>query len=169
MYKRQLYKYLGITENNYATYILDNVSILNPFSKVNSIAYHTTWQLAKGKDYDLTVFGQAFRGIGSLYNATDNTSSTFRGNFDGNGSTVKYGLQGLALDYTVNSALGTVFPACLRRSGLFNTIVGYQDASCYETDGFIIQNLNLKGTITAEKKPYYMLYAGGLALSLIHI
>ena len=157
-----LYKYLGITGSNYATYILDKVSILNPLGKVNGTTYHTTWQLAKDETYDLTVFGQAFRGIGSLYNATDNTGSTFRGNFDGQGSTVKYALEGLAMDYTVNSALGTVFPACLRRSGLFNTIVGYQDASCYETDGFIIQNLNLKGTITAKGTPYYMLYAGGL-------
>ena len=158
-----LYKYLGITESNYATYILDKVSILNPLGKVNGTTYHTTWQLEKGKDYDLTVFGQAFRGIGSLYDATDSTGSTFRGNFDGQGSTVKYALEGLAMDYTVNSTLGTVFPACLRRSGLFNTIVGYQDANCYETDGFIIQNLNLKGKITAKDTPYYMLYAGGLA------
>ena len=158
-----LYKYLGITEKNYTTYILDKVSILNPLGKVNGTIYHTTWQLAKDETYDLTVFGQAFRGIGSLYNATDSTGSTFRGNFDGQGSTVKYALEGLAMDYTVNPTLGTVFPTCLRRSGLFNTIVGYQDASCYETDGFIIQNLNLKGTITAKGTPYYMLYAGGLA------
>ena len=158
-----LYKYLGITESNYTTYILDKVSILNPLGKVNGTTYHTTWQLAKDETYDLTVFGQAFRGIGSLYDATDSTGSTFRGNFDGQGSTVKYALGGLAMDYTVNSTLGTVFPVCLRRSGLFNTIVGYQDASCYETDGFIIQNLNLKGMITAKVKPYYMLYAGGLA------
>lgn len=158
-----LYKYLGITEKNYTTYILDKVSILNPRGKVNGTTYHTTWQLAKDETYDLTVFGQAFRGIGSLYNATDNTGSTFRGNFDGQGSTVKYALEGLAMDYTVNSTLGTVFPTCLRRSGLFNTIVGYQDANCYETDGFTIQNLNLKGTITAKGTPYYMLYAGGLA------
>ena len=158
-----LYKYLGITGSNYATYILDKVSILNPLGKVNGTTYHTTWQLAKDETYDLTVFGQAFRGIGSLYDATDSRGSTFRGNFDGQGSTVKYALEGLAMDYTVNSTLGTVFPTCLRRSGLFNTIVGYQDASCYETDGFIIQNLNLKGMITAKDKPYYMLYAGGLA------
>ena len=158
-----LYKYLGITEKNYTTYILDKVSILNPLGKVNGTTYHTTWQLAKDETYDLTVFGQAFRGIGSLYDATDSTGSTFRGNFDGQGSTVKYALEGLAMDYTVNSTLGTVFPACLRRSGLFNTIVGYQDANCYETDGFIIQNLNLKGKITAKDTPYYMLYAGGLA------
>ena len=157
-----LYKYLGITEKNYTTYILDKVSILNPLGKVNGTTYHTTWQLAKDETYDLTVFGQAFRGIGSLYDATDSKGSTFRGNFDGQGSTVKYALGGLAMDYTVNSTLGTVFPVCLRRSGLFNTIVGYQDASCYETDGFIIQNLNLKGTIIAKDTPYYMLYAGGL-------
>ena len=157
-----LYKYLGITEKNYTTYILDKVSILNPLGKVNGTTYHTTWQLAKDETYDLTVFGQAFRGIGSLYDATDSKGSTFRGNFDGQGSTVKYALEGLAMDYTVNSTLGTVFPVCLRRSGLFNTIVGYQDASCYETDGFIIQNLNLKGTIIAKDTPYYMLYAGGL-------
>lgn len=157
-----LYKYLGITKNNYTTYIPNNMSILNPLGKVNGVAYHTTWKLAQNQDYDLTVFGKAFRGIGSLYEASDAKGSTFRGNFDGQGSTVKYALEGLAMDFTVKADLGEVFPACLRRSGLFNTIVGYQDADCYETGGFTIQNLNLAGTVTTGDRPYYMLYAGGL-------
>ena len=157
-----LYKYLGITEKNYTTYILDKVSILNPLGKVNGTTYHTTWQLAKDETYDLTVFGQAFRGIGSLYNATDNTSSTFRGNFDGNGSTVKYALQGLALDYTKNTTVGTAFPASSGRRGLFNTMTGYKDESCYEPAGFTIQNLKLAGSIKIAGYAVLTVDAGGV-------
>ena len=155
-----LYRYLGISEGNYQAYILGNASILNAAGKINNTAYHTTWKLAKNKTYDLTLFGQAFRGIGALY---DVSCFTFRGNFDGNGSTVKYALQELAVDYTRNTTVGTAFPASSGRRGLFNTLTGYSDADCYEPDGFTIQNLKLAGSIKIAGYPVLAVDAGGVA------
>lgn len=143
-----LYRYLSITKANYTDYIKGSeykYGILNAAVKVNNIMYHTTWQLADGGDYDMTKFGQAFRGIGALYDAADQNCGTFRGNFDGNGSTVTIKLDGLARNYTDTA----IFPVTLRRRGLFNTIIGYSDASLYEVDGFTISNLKLKGSIQA--------------------
>ena len=155
-----LYRYLGIHASNYQAYILGNASILNAAGKINNTAYHTTWKLAENKTYDLTLFGQAFRGIGALY---DVYCSTFRGNFDGNGSTVKYALQGLALDYTKNTTVGTAFPASSGRRGLFNTLIGYKDESCYEPAGFTIQNLKLAGSIKIAGYAVLTVDAGGVA------
>ena len=155
-----LYRYLGINEGNYQAYILGNASILNTAGKINNTAYHTTWKLAENKTYDLALFGQAFRGIGALY---DVSCSTFRGNFDGNGSTVKYALQGLALDYTKNTTVGTAFPVSSGRRGLFNTLTGYKDESCYEPAGFTIQNLKLAGSIKIAGYAVLTVDAGGVA------
>lgn len=155
-----LYRYLGVNESNYQAYILGNASILNAAGKINNTAYHTTWKLAENKTYDLTLFGQAFRGIGALY---DVSCFTFRGNFDGNGSTVKYALQGLALDYTKNTTVGTAFPASSGRRGLFNTLTGYKDESCYEPAGFTIQNLKLAGSIKIAGYAVLTVDAGGVA------
>ncbi len=155
-----LYRYLGISEGNYQAYILGNASILNAAGKINNTAYHTTWKLAENQTYDLTLFGQAFRGIGALY---DVSCFTFRGNFDGNGSTVKYALQELAVDYTRNTTVGTAFPASSGRRGLFNTLTGYKDESCYETAGFTIQNLKLAGSIKIAGYPVLAVDAGGVA------
>lgn len=155
-----LYRYLGINESNYQAYILGNASILNAAGKINNTAYHTTWKLAENKTYDLTLFGQAFRGIGALY---DVSCFTFRGNFDGNGSTVKYALQGLALDYTKNTTVGTAFPVSSGRRGLFNTLTGYKDESCYEPAGFTIQNLKLAGSIKIAGYAVLTVDAGGVA------
>ena len=155
-----LYRYLGINEGNYQAYILGNASILNAAGKINNTAYHTTWKLAENKTYDLALFGQAFRGIGALY---DVSCSTFRGNFDGNGSTVKYALQGLALDYTKNTTVGTAFPVSSGRRGLFNTLTGYKDESCYEPAGFTIQNLKLAGSIKIAGYAVLTVDAGGVA------
>ena len=155
-----LYRYLGINEGNYQAYILGNTSILNAAGKINNTAYHTTWKLAENKTYDLALFGQAFRGIGALY---DVSCSTFRGNFDGNGSTVEYALQGLALDYTKNTTVGTAFPASSGRRGLFNTLTGYKDESCYEPAGFTIQNLKLAGSIKIAGHAVLTVDAGGVA------
>ena len=155
-----LYRYLGINEGNYQAYILGNASILNAAGKINNTAYHTTWKLAENKTYDLALFGQAFRGIGALY---DLSCSTFRGNFDGNGSTVEYALQGLALDYTKNTTVGTAFPVSSGRRGLFNTLTGYKDESCYEPAGFTIQNLKLAGSIKIAGYAVLTVDAGGVA------
>lgn len=143
-----LYSYLGINRDNYKTYLIGNVSILNPIGKVENKVYHTTWQLMADGTYDMKAFGQAFRGIGALYAATDKQCSTLRGNFDGQGSTISYALKTLRLDYS-NS---TISPDSLNRRGLFNSIYGYQDTNCYETNGFNIQNLKLQASVNADFK-----------------
>lgn len=139
-----LYRYFGIT-GNYGNYIINHYGILNASGKIDGNMYHTTWNLASNGTYDMTEFGQAFRGIGALYDAAGTNCSTFRGNFNGNGSTVTIELDGLARNYTDTG----IFPTTLRRRGLFNTIIGYSDASLYEVDGFTISNLKLKGSIQA--------------------
>ena len=139
-----LYRYFGIT-GNYGNYIINHYGILNASGKIDGNMYHTTWNLASNGTYDMTEFGQAFRGIGALYDAAGTNCSTFRGNFNGNGSTVTIELDGLARNYTDT----VIFPATLRRRGLFNTIIGYSDASLYEVDRFTISNLKLKGSIQA--------------------
>lgn len=115
-----LYKYMGITQEQYLDYIVyhlnGNYSILNPAEPLNGTTYHITWELAEAEMYDMGLFKNGFRGIGSLYRTVDGYGATFRGDFDGNGSQIK-----LAIDRRVHWAEKTLFETTTH-CGLFNSL-----------------------------------------------
>ena len=136
-----LFQYMGIENAKYLDYVKEeytkessgessgDYSILNASDAVNGIKYHIFWNLIENGTYDMRVFNtgtfDAFRGIGGLYypaNVNGNTvtniaGSSFRGDFDGNGSTILLDMErwwNAAEDY-----LGTA--ATAKRVGLFNS------------------------------------------------
>lgn len=76
-------------------------------------------------DYDLSIYGRSFRGIGGLYHPT---YSQFRANFNGNGANV---IINMVRDW--DSSITT--------TGMFNGL-----ETVREGDGFTIQNLNIKNS-----------------------
>ncbi len=150
-----LYKYLGITGNDYTDYLVNGYTILNPSQKINSTAYSVQWNLAESTTYDLTVYGKSFRGYGAIYQAGNGNGGTFHGNFDGNGSTIKFALERESL--ATNSEI--------YRAGLFNTIYGNDDAmynvvadfketgsdSAVEKRCFEIRDFTIEGSVDVTK------------------
>lgn len=118
-----LYDCMGITGDAYLNYWVesdgDGYTVLNPampFGTSEGTKLHRiTWNLANGGNYDMAQFGDAFRGIGAVYQTGNAHGGTFHGNFDGNGSTIQLSMTRKVLDTEINS---TTIP----RVGLFNTI-----------------------------------------------
>lgn len=124
-----LYDYMGITEDAYLKYWVavdgDGYNVLNPampFGTPEGVKVHRiTWQLANGLNYDMAQFGNAFRGIGAVYQTGDSHGGTFHGNFDGNDSTI-------TLDLTRKVLASEETNYSVSRVGLFNTIFGSHSA-----------------------------------------
>lgn len=82
-------------------------------------ANQLTLQFAENGTYDMTVFGNSFRGIGSGYYKEQ---TNFKGNVDGNNSSV-------VLSYISNDSLA------IENIGLFNTVtINSQSDGCYMKD-----------------------------------
>ncbi len=172
-----LFQYMGIDGTEYLNYINGEYSVLNTWDTVNGTTYHMYWNLIENGTYDMRVFNagtyDSFRGIGGLYypaNATGDTitniaGSTFRGDFDGNGSTILIDMERtwiVAEDWqgaTANvrkAGLFNVFYAPTRDSetkGIYNHLedLGNTDGTVVTRPCFKISDFALGGSI--EVKP----------------
>lgn len=89
-------------------------------------ANQVTLNLAENVTFDMNIFGDSFRGVGAGYYKDENV---FKGNVDGNGSTVQFScLSSRYLD--------------LEDIGLFNTVRVNK-----QTDGCYMKDLTISGTI----------------------
>lgn len=141
-----LWKYLGITKDAAASFMKDGVSLFNPAQKVDGTAYRTNWVLGGAQTYDLSEFGRGFRGLGALYDPEAGAGGTFRGNFNGNGNTVKLDRYSIALKECYDNKQLT--PSFLCAAGLFNTILAVDATKdVYGEDGILIQKLTVTGSI----------------------
>ena len=141
-----LWKYLGITKDAAASFMKDGVSLFNPAQKVDGTAYRTNWVLGGAQTYDLSEFGRGFRGLGALYDPEAGAGGTFRGNFNGNGNTVKLDRYSIALKECYDDKQLT--PSFLCAAGLFNTILAVDATKdVYGEDGILIQKLTVTGSI----------------------
>lgn len=158
-----LWKYLGITKEDAASFMKAGVSLFNPAQKVDGTAYRTNWVLGGAQTYDLSEFGRGFRGLGALYDPEDGAGGTFRGNFNGNGNTVKLDRYSIALKECYDDAQLT--PSFLRTAGLFNTILAVgATRDVYGEDGILIQKLTVTGSVKlGEPDAGYVAFdAGGV-------
>lgn len=116
--------YLNWTQNDGNSYAVKNGDVL------------TTYQLCtdetKGgsKDYDLSVYGRSFRGIGGLYHTA---YSAFKANFNGGDANVI-----IDMDRDWDSGV-TV-------TGMFNGLTTTREGSDDGNSGFTIQDLNIKNS-----------------------
>ncbi len=171
-----LFQYLGIDGNEYLDFINGEYSILNTSDAVNGVIYHMYWKLIENGRYDMRVFNagahDSFRGIGGLYypaNVTGNSitniaGSTFRGDFDGNGSTILIDMERkwiIGEDWqgaTANVkkvALFNVFYAPTRDSetkGIYNHLEALEniDGTVVNRPCFKISNFSLGGSVEVE-------------------
>ena len=157
-----LFQYMGIDGTKYLDYIDGEYSVLNTWDSVNGTTYHMYWNLIKNDRYDMRVFNageyDSFRGIGGLYypaNAVGDTitniaGSTFRGDFDGNGSTILIDMERswiVAEDWQGATAN-------VRKAGLFN--VFYAPMGDPETKGIYNHREDLGNTDgTVLKRPCF--------------
>lgn len=126
-----LYDLLGIADDGYLKYLLEAdgqiYTVLNtskPFeTTAGTEAYRITWELAQNSELDMAQFGNAFRGIGAVYQTGNGNGGTFHGSFDGNGSAIHVQMTRSVLRADAENET-------LTRVGLFNTIYG-SDASMY--------------------------------------
>ena len=117
-----LYQYMGITGEEYLTFYAEDIgkgfSILNPSTLIGGKAYSVTWELAANSTFDMSQFGDSFRGIGALYQTGGGNGGTFHGNFHGNGSRIHLNLERKVMSAETGAAV------TLYRVGLFNTLYG---------------------------------------------
>ncbi len=148
-----LYDLMGITGDDYRNYLVwEQYVFLNPTIELEEgKKYLATWELAENSEYDMSQFGDAFRGIGALYQLSANYSGTFHGTFDGNNSSIHLGMTRKVL-----STETTV--ASIGRVGLFNTIWGTAE------DTFEIRDLKISGTLSGTSLG--RVQAGGLVAYL---
>ena len=186
-----LYQYMNITKDSYTEYVRRVSqngkayprSILNDYGRPDAStedAYNITWELADGgsKTYDLTIFGQSFRGIGAIYElglsagtaeASDgkNYGGTFHGSFDGKGNTIHYEMMrdttkdALSSSYMQgkNEGVDSINYYALDYAGLFNVLTNRKDV--VKTIG----NVALSGSIKTkdhDKDNKMSLVAGAL-------
>lgn len=180
-----LYQYMGITEERYLTVTNGHYAVLNLSQSANQTTYHVTWELAEESTYDLSVYEEGFQGIGSLYYPAgyQSIASTFRGDLNGNGSTIIYDItRRLYWDYDKWSKPSE----SQHHAGLFNILA--TPVNDTETKGiynnsydfcgldgialvrpcFTIQNVNVKGNVDVvavgesltDKKSYFAYYGG---------
>ena len=181
-----LYRYMGIADH-YTDYVKSVVqngntyyrSILNDCGRPEDSAedsYNVTWELAEGGNttYDLTIFGQSFRGIGAIYElglsattaeASDgkNYGGTFHGSFDGKGNTIHYEIvrdttkDFLSSNYMQgkNEGVDSVNYYAMDYAGLFNVLTNRKDV--VKT----IKNVALSGSIQTND------YASTSKMSLV--
>ncbi len=88
-----LYQYMGMVQEDYIQFFDGGYSILNPGKAINGTAYHIQWNLVENTHYDMSQFEAAFRGIGALYQTGNGFGGTFRADFDGKNSKIKYDLE----------------------------------------------------------------------------
>lgn len=169
-----LFQYMGIENAEYLKYVKEeyskdssgeysgDYSILNASNAVNGTTYHMYWNLIEDGTYDMRVFNagtfDAFRGIGGLYypaNVNGNTvnsiaGSSFRGDFDGNGSTILLDME--RWWHVAEDWLGTA--ATVKRVGLFNSFYAPISES---TEKGIYNHLVDMGTVNgaAVERPCY--------------
>lgn len=176
-----LYQYMGITGDEYLSfYVEENTkgySILNPATLLGGNAYCVTWELAANRTFDMSQYGNSFRGIGALYQAGGGYGGTFHGNFHGNGSRIHLNLQ-----RKIRTAESTNSEVTLFRVGLFNTLYGteeklYQvEADFKNTESseadlyncFEIRDFKLSGKIdnSTETGENIKVQAGGVAANI---
>lgn len=181
-----LYRYMGIADH-YTDYVKSVVqngntyyrSILNDCGRPEAStedSYNVTWELAEGGNttYDLTIFGQSFRGIGAIYElglsattaeASDgkNYGGTFHGSFDGKGNTIHYKIvrdttkDSLSSNYMQgkNEGVDSVNYYAMDYAGLFNVLTNRKDV--VKT----IKNVALSGSIQTND------YASTSKMSLV--
>lgn len=185
-----LYQYMNIKDSytEYVRMVSQNSkdyprSILNDYGRPDAStedAYNITWKLADGgnKTYDLTIFGQSFRGIGAIYElglsattaeASDgkNYGGTFHGSFDGKGNTIHYEMvrdttkDSKASSYMQgkNEGVDSINYYAMDYAGLFNVLTNRKDI--VKT----VRNVKLSGSIQTsdyEIKNKMSLVAGAL-------
>lgn len=136
-----LYRYFNIDGNAYKDYLTpEKESMLNTISPK---AYRTTYTLAAGGTYDMSLFADSFRGIGAMYiggqDVTgDGRGGTFRANFNGNDSVINIEIKRSAA--TAGATL----------AGLFNRLCADAQipAGDYVAFGdYTISNFTLQGSI----------------------
>ena len=140
-----LYDYMGITGDEYISYSAKYsgqeyyYSILNPstfwYTYVKDgnevrVNYRANWALVEGLTYDMAQFGNSFRGIGAIYQLGDIYGGSFRGNFDGNNSTIV-----LDMNRNAYSNYNVSYTYC--KAGLFNTIYGSSSLPYNHTADFV--------------------------------
>ena len=168
-----LYQYMGIGASDYLAFMNAGRSVLNPGETIDGIRYHVYWNLIDDGVVDMTVYEDAFRGIGALYEYADCFGASFRGDFDGNNNQII-----LDMVRQVHGTDGAI--ESVKRVGLFNTMhgpyginynhsidFGMEDGSGDVHSCFIIKNFQLSGSIDAEvDKAADRVYAGGVAAEI---
>lgn len=153
-----LYDLMDITGDEYSNYQIwaGEFTNLNPaISVLNNQTYQVTWELAENKKYDMSQFGEAFRGIGEVYVSRNGKGGTFHGDFHGNNSTIHLNMtRGISSGETPNHSWARV--------GLFNTVY------CANTDAFLFKDFTITGSIIGVEHFGGMFHAamGGLAAGL---
>lgn len=146
-----LYDLLGISDDAYLNYWIEvngqGHTVLNPSMPFATTAgtkyYRISWQLAENANYDMSQFGNAFRGIGAVYQTGNGHGGTFHGNFDGNNSTINLQMtrRVLATEVNIDS---------VPRVGLFNTILG-NDTALYNIPADFSESTSSGGSTDPEK------------------
>lgn len=148
-----LYQYMGITEEEYLGYLVGTYSVLNPYSAIGGINYLVQWNLQENQTYDMASFGTSFRGLGALYGTNVEFGGTFRGNFDGKGSTIHISMIRTLLGHDKTNTAVTragVFNVLYgRNSSLYSVPVDFKDI--WDTEAKIINCAEIKNfTLTGE-------------------
>lgn len=164
-----LYQYMGIEEKEYLDFLTGNYSILNPYTTIDDVAYQVQWKLQADTTYDMTVFGTGFRGLGALYGTNVKYGGTFRGDFDGQGSTIILGMDRTL--YGADTSNTQVQQAALfnmlhgRDTSLHTQTADYADigASAAELGCQVIEDFTLQGKISVSANSGSAMYAGGVA------
>lgn len=176
-----LYQYMNIKATGYTDYMNGSYSVMNPAEAINGMRYHVTWNLSEGGSFDMTGYGEAFRGIGALYQPGEGYGATFRGDFNGYGNVVV-----LAMNRQVFGTDKDI--ASVKRAGLFNVLYGRSmgpssDKSIYNSlvdfgnmgdtaigtvPCYMIRDLQLSGSISAEcTDGSTRVTAGGVAAEIV--
>ena len=165
-----LYDYMGVSYMDYFTEISGKgYSILNPAESIASVDYHIEWVLtASDTTYDMSEFGQSFRGIGAVYQTGNGYGGTFHGDFYGNNNTINLNLSRYVPAANVESAW---------RVGFFNTLyaaeAAYKESADFaEPEGseniidcFVIKDIILTGVVN-QNFSRGEVHAGGLAANI---
>lgn len=179
-----LYQYMNIGTSDYATYMNGSYSVMNPAESINGMRYHVSWNLSAGGSFDMTAFGDAFRGIGALYQPGEGYGATLRGDFNGNDNVIvldmKRQVSGTDKNIASVARVGLFNALYAKSMGptdskvLYNNLVDFGsvgDSAIGTVPCYMIRDFQLSGSISAESintaNTIIRVSAGGVAAEIV--